>query len=361
MARSAVLPKTNELGFFEMRFESVGGLGANLAGQILTQAMVLGQGFNGAHFSSYGSEKKGSPVKSFVRLCASDKEVRSSAPVGRPDLLAIFHYCLLRVEGTTYGLYPDSTVVVGTPDPIDKVREKLKLASGTLVVVNALDIAVQEKSRLNTAMLGAIVRAAGFIDSEPVKQVIADSFGAKYPQLVEANLKTFDRGYKEAEIKHYDYDGRFELSPFSRYVPALGYENAPIGGVIPNPGNTARKDLSASRQGIFPLYYRDRCIDCGLCTQTCPDFVFVWEKGKDAAGLPAMVLKGPNYQYCKGCLKCVDICPVDALVMECERPEFNFTANPQLWGPVEALVALSRENDPAKWEQSDGSYWRRVS
>lgn len=54
------LPKKNKLGFYEMRFESVGGLGANLAGQILASALVLGQGFNGAHFSTYGSEKKGS-------------------------------------------------------------------------------------------------------------------------------------------------------------------------------------------------------------------------------------------------------------------------------------------------------------
>ncbi len=55
------LPRKNKLGFFEIRFESVGGLGANLAGQVLASALVLGQGFNGAHFSTYGSEKKGSP------------------------------------------------------------------------------------------------------------------------------------------------------------------------------------------------------------------------------------------------------------------------------------------------------------
>ena len=39
-----LLPAKNELGFYEMRFESVGGLGANLAGQILAQAGVLGRG-----------------------------------------------------------------------------------------------------------------------------------------------------------------------------------------------------------------------------------------------------------------------------------------------------------------------------
>ncbi|MBI2836541.1 MAG: 2-oxoacid:acceptor oxidoreductase family protein [Chloroflexi bacterium] len=361
LKKQTVLPRMNDLGFYEMRFESVGGLGANLAGQILAQSLVLRQGLNGAHFSSYGSEKKGSPVKSFVRVCAPEKEVRSSSPVERPHLLAIFHDCLLKVDGTTAGLYPDSTVVVNSPDAVEDVADKGKIASGTVAVVDALLISVQENTRINTAMLGAIVKAAGFINPEAVKESIVSSFKDKYPKLVEPNLKTFDRGYSEVNIWTYYGSGSFKPKPFQRYVPQLGYANAPIGGVITNPGNTAHKDLSASRQGIFPIYHRHLCIDCGLCTQTCPDYVFVWEKGLDKNGKPAMVMKGPNYQYCKGCLKCVEICPVAALTMECERPEFRFTGDVQLWGPPDALVSLSRNNEPAKWGQEEGYYWRRVS
>jgi len=355
------LPKANELGFYEMRFESVGGLGANLAGQILAQAMVLGQGFNGAHFSSYGSEKKGSPVKSFIRLCSPEREMRTNSPVERPHLLAIFHDCLLKTEAITSGLYADSIVVVNSTDPADRIREQAKLASGMVGVVDALGIAVEQNTRINTAMLGAIVRAAGFIDPSVVKEAIADSFKAKYPQLVEPNLKTFDLGYEKVAFHEFPYDGKFEAVPFRRFVPDLGYANAPIGGVITNPGNTAHKDLSASRQGIYPLYWRDRCIDCGLCTMTCPDYVFVWKQGTDKRGRPTMVLQGPNYQYCKGCLKCVEICPVNALTMECERPEFRYTADVQLWGPPEYLAAMSRDNEAAKRQADEGYYWKRVS
>ncbi len=93
---------------------------------------------------------------------------------------------------------------------------------------------------------------------------------------------------------------------------------------------------------------------------TCPDYVFVWNQGTDKKGRPAMVLKGPNYQYCKGCLKCVEICPVAALTAECERPEFRYTADVQLWGPPDALVSMSRDNEPAKWDQKEGYYWKRV-
>ncbi|MFN7086123.1 MAG: 2-oxoacid:acceptor oxidoreductase family protein, partial [Burkholderiales bacterium] len=64
--QGAALPRANR--FFEIRLESIGGLGAHAAGQVLATAAVLRMNLNGAHFSSYGSEKKGSLVRSFVRL-----------------------------------------------------------------------------------------------------------------------------------------------------------------------------------------------------------------------------------------------------------------------------------------------------
>ncbi len=354
------LPTNNKLGYFEIRLESVGGLGANLVGQILAEALVMGHGLNGAHFSSYGSEKKGSPVKSFIRICRAGQEVRSSDPVEKPHLLAVFHECLLKLEGIASGLLPDEMVVVNSYRAMEDVREMLRLPSGTLGVVDALNISLEEKTRINTAILGAIVRTSGWIMPDAVRDAIARGFQSKHPSLVEANLRTFDRGYNEVRLRTFKEDGRFGPLTFVSSEPLLGYHNAPIGGVIINPGNTILKDLSASRQGVYPLYHRDRCIDCGLCTMTCPDYVFVWDKGVDEKGRPAMVMSGPNLQYCKGCFKCIEICPVEALTLECERPEFSYTANAQLWGPPEALVTLSRHNEPAKWDPEDGNYWHRV-
>lgn len=42
------LPKVNELGFFEIRLESIGGLGANLAGKMLAEAGVEGLASTGS-------------------------------------------------------------------------------------------------------------------------------------------------------------------------------------------------------------------------------------------------------------------------------------------------------------------------
>ncbi|GFP18907.1 pyruvate ferredoxin oxidoreductase gamma subunit [Candidatus Hakubella thermalkaliphila] len=361
MVESAKLPYTNELGFYEMRFESIGGLGANLAGQILAEAMVLGQGLNGASFSSYGSEKKGSPIKSFVRLCAADREVRTSSPVERPHLLAIFHEALTGLDGTTEGLTSESTVVVNTTRTPAEMRDILQLPSGRIGVVDALGIAVQEKTRLNTAMLGAITQAAGFIDREVVRKTIADALSQRYPSLVEPNLRTFDRGYHELVLEDFAPDGKYDWIPFTRFVPALGYANVPLGGTIINPGNTILKDLSPSRQGFVPLFHRDECIDCGKCEMTCPDYCFVWEEGVDKRGRPAMVLQGIDYQHCKGCLKCVEICPVEALTMEREEPELVRRTSIELVGPPEALVAMERSKFHLYGEPESPGYWDKIS
>jgi pyruvate ferredoxin oxidoreductase gamma subunit len=336
------LPVTNDQGFYEMRFESIGGLGANLAAQLLAEAAVLKQGFNGANFSSYGAEKKGSPVQAFIRLCAPDREVRSSSPVEKPHLLALFNEVLHCIPGVMDGVDHGTTIVVnGVKEPA-LLREAMEMPSGRLVVVDALGIALDEKARLNTAMLGAISRAVEFLDPEALKEVIRETFSEKYPRLVEPNMRTFDRGYQEANILEVPNDGKYSPKRVRRLVPGLGYETAPIGGAIVNPGNTVLKDLSPSRGGYLPSYHRDRCIDCGLCEMTCPDYVFVFEEGVDKKGRPAMIMQGPAYQYCKGCLKCTVICPTNALTVAREEDVLACAPNIQMIGPAESMASFER-------------------
>ena len=97
-----------------------------------------------------------------------------------------------------------------------------------------------------------------------------------------------------------------------------GYNNAPIGGINPRIGSTVSNDLSSSREGYIPLFIQEKCINCGLCDSTCPDFVFQFMPGiyKDRK---CMVNMGPDYTHCKGCLRCVEVCPTNALVMALEK------------------------------------------
>lgn len=304
---------TNEMGFYEIRMESIGGLGANLAGKMLAEAGVLHSGYNGSNFSSYGSEKKGTPVKTFIRFATANMEIRSSSPVEEPHVAAVFHESLLRTQNCIAGLQPDGTLIVNTTKTPDEIRAITGLESGVIVCIDALQIAVEEKSRVNTAMLGAICHVVDFLDEHAVKQVITDTFGKKYPALVAANIKTFDRGFTEGRVQEYKPQHEQRRIPFQHAKSALGYDTQPSGGTIIDPGNSVTRDLSASRSGFLPEFTQDSCIHCAACDQTCPDMCFVWTAKQDERGRRFQFLQGIDYQYCKGCMRCVTACPTDAL------------------------------------------------
>ena len=309
----AELPKNvDEDGFYGIRLESIGGLGAHLAGQILAETGVLGLGLNGSHFSSYGSEKKGTPVKSYIRFCSPDQTVRTNSPVERPHVIAVFHEALIGREKVAAGLRPDGIIIVNSLASPKEMKERLGLTGGTVGVVDALGIAVAENSRPNMAMLGTVTRAAGFIDPEVVKGTVRRTFEHHYPHLVEGNLHAFQRGYDELRLETFPLEGEW-ATDVARPQPAYGYLNAPWGGMVTNPGNSAIKDLSASRQGFLPALDLEKCVHCGLCDIVCPDYCFVWEDYTKEDGKPGVRLVGVDYRYCKGCLKCIEACPTDAL------------------------------------------------
>ncbi len=317
--QKATLPVKNKFGFFELRLESIGGLGANVAGKILAEAGVMGMGYNGSNFASYGSEKKGTPVSSFVRFCEADKAVRINSPVTDPHVLGVFHENLVARLPITAGVGPNSTVVINTDKNPLSARDYLRLCGGRVITVDAIKIAYEEKVRMNAIMMGAITRAMDFMDKEAVKEAIRETLGKKYENQLKANLRGFDAGYGQVQIDSFEEDGKFPFIPFKESKGEWGYANAPIGGIVVEAGSMILKNNQSSRQGKIPLFHLGRCIHCGLCETTCPDYCFSFEPGKDEkTGKKQMYNKGLDYQYCKGCLRCVDVCPVEALTEELE-------------------------------------------
>ena len=315
--------------FFELRFESIGGLGAHAAGQILAGAAVLRMRLNGAHFSSYGSEKKGSPVRSFLRLGPAERPLRTSAPVEAPDAIVVFHAALLANPLTFAGLRAGGTVVIAAPaaarlglhqDAAGAAPGRLaELPKGTRVIfVDAQGIAVAEKSRPNAVLLGTLCAAFPFLDPTAVLEALSEEFAGKHPEAVAANERAFRRGAVELEIL--DSVGRADGDlPIARPQPVWGFETQPIGGVIPNAGNTIWNDLSTSRTGWMPVLDADKCIHCGSCDLVCPDYCLAWGAG-GPNGRFARQLRGIDYRYCKGCLRCVESCPTSALTRTAETP-----------------------------------------
>lgn len=346
--RSFRLQGSDNDAFFGVRFESIGGLGAHLAGQLLAEAAVLLQGLNGSHFSSYGSEKKGSPVRSYVRFCPADHHLRTSSPIDRPQVVAVFHEALLTDLSVTAGLGPGATIIVNTISTPSTVRSRLGIDGCRIGVVDALGIAVEEGSRVNTAMLGAVVAACGFIDPEAVRQTIRATFERKYPHLVEANVRTFDRAYRQLTVEAFRGDTPPAGAPAEKPAAAYGYLEAPLGGTILNPGNSILRDLTASRQGFIPVFDRDACVDCGLCDLVCPDFCLVWDEEKQPGGRTSIRLRGIDYRYCKGCLKCIDACPTLALTEAREEEGYANAHSVPLYRSLQAQSPEKRNGATAE-------------
>lgn len=302
-----------------IRLESIGGLGAHVAGQVVATAAVLKMGLNGAHFSSYGSEKKGSIVRSFVRLGPPDRPIRTSAPVEMPDAIVVFHAALLRNPVTFAGLRREGTLIYNAP--AGSVPEELAALPGTVrtVRVDALGIAMQEKSRPNAVLLGTLCGVLPFLDMQKVLEALREHFAGKPRPVIASNDAAFRRGAVEFETLKPPGRAEGDL-PVARARPAWGYETQPVGGIIPEPGNSVWNDLSTARTGSLPVLAREKCIHCGLCDLVCPDFCMVWEDG-EPGGRFERELAGVDYRYCKGCMRCVESCPTRAMTKQAETPE----------------------------------------
>lgn len=365
--------------YYEIRLESIGGLGANLCGKMLGELGLKYLDVNSQSFASYGSEKTGTPVKGYIRYCNKEKEIRVHSPVVEPDLLVVFHQSLLRDESVLKGCGNNTSVIIALEEGQEKTRQsnsgkgrgesredfailEIKpgrkenaLNFGTVYSLPAQKIAIETHSRINVVMLGAILKVMGMSSPEAGEKICRDTLGRKYPDALDNNLEGIRRGFQE--VRKFDGDqenalerqcnfsgsdaskvqgdfwrtGRTESTDTGSEKPAAeisaewGYKNAPIGGINPRFGSTVVADLSPSRQGYIPLFIKERCINCGLCHSTCPDMVFQFAKGK-YRGREMMINRGLDYYHCKGCLRCVDVCPVEALVrgVEAEHPDKQY-------------------------------------
>jgi pyruvate ferredoxin oxidoreductase gamma subunit len=299
--------------YYEIKLESVGGLGANMLGKMLGELGAIYLNLDAQSFSSYGSEKRGSPVKSYIRW--SKGIININSPITDPNVLGIFYEAILRKKGSINSI-SDKTIIVINTDKSPKEISKM-LDCQKIYTIDCQKIAMESKSRINMIMLGAIIKAIGFVDMKLAEQLIRETIGKKYPKMLDINLEGLKRGYDDVKL------GEFKVSENHKseeVKPKWGYENAPIGGVNPQIGGTIVNDLSASRDGYVPIFIKEKCINCCLCDTTCPDMVYQFRPG-EYKGKKMMVNLGPDYYHCKGCLRCVDVCPSGALVKGVEKDQ----------------------------------------
>jgi 2-oxoacid:acceptor oxidoreductase gamma subunit (pyruvate/2-ketoisovalerate family) len=177
----------------EIRIHGRGGQGAVLAARMLASAFVA-EGKFVASFPMYGFERRGAPVVAFTRV--DDKPIMEKTQIYNPDCMVVIDPGLMKIPTLFNGIKPGGVLILNSKTPLKKKpNENLKIGG----VVNATQIAVDEIGRdiPNTCLLGAFAAATGWLELKSVLACLSDYLSG---DILQRNLKSAQRGYKEVEV-----------------------------------------------------------------------------------------------------------------------------------------------------------------
>jgi pyruvate ferredoxin oxidoreductase gamma subunit len=186
---------------YEILFYGRGGQGAVTASHILVQAAIYENKY-GQGFPFFGAERRGAPVTAYARV--SDKPILRRGVFSRADFIVVFDHRLIQL-GLLKKIQVKSNgaLVLNASSNVD-IKRDLVNAEGRvhIYVVDATRIAkdlgltVAGWPLVNTAMLGALVKALPVVSLESTERAILEYFG---PRAGKVNSEAAIRAYKELE------------------------------------------------------------------------------------------------------------------------------------------------------------------
>ena len=179
----------------EVRWHGRGGQGAWTASELLARAAIR-EGKYIQSFPEFGPERMGAPVKAFTRI--SDGPINLHCAIYAPDVVAVLDPTLLKTVPVTEGLKKDGVLVINTRETPAQLEKQLDFPRQQLWTISATDIAVEILGRpiTNTAMLGAVARAAATVDLKSIQEAVKERFPLK---IAERNIKILEKAYNEVK------------------------------------------------------------------------------------------------------------------------------------------------------------------
>jgi len=151
------------------------------------------EGYYTLSFPTFGAEKRGTPVASFLRV--SDKPIVLRDEIYNPDYVVVLDPTVMDSINVVSGLKDDGVVIANHPSE-EKLREKLRVKA---VAINATKLAIEHLGRpiTNTVMVGAFAGLTGLVKLETLKRTIVEWF--KNPTIAEKNVALIELAYREME------------------------------------------------------------------------------------------------------------------------------------------------------------------
>jgi pyruvate ferredoxin oxidoreductase gamma subunit len=175
----------------EVRIHGRGGQGGVTSAELVALA-AISEGKYAQAFPSFGPERRGAPVLSFIRI--DDRKIRARYEIREPDVVVVLDPSLIEVASVTLGIREGGILVVNTRKPIAQLKQEYGIGVRT-AVVDATGIAreVLGLPITNTTMIGALVRATGAVDIESLVEPLKHRFG----RLADKNIAVCRRAYAE--------------------------------------------------------------------------------------------------------------------------------------------------------------------
>ena len=196
-ARCVMNPKP-----YEIRWHGRGGQGAITAAKIMAQAAYF-TGYRGVTaIPWFGAERRGAPVSASTRV--SVEPILVVSQVEEPDMVVVLDQTLLRDSEVLRGLRSSGWLVVNSSrNPGDlNANGRFNIAwVDATAICRELGLVVAGLIVVNTAMLGAIVRASDLVDMASVERAVRDRFPGQAASL---NLAAIARSFETTEVKKAD-------------------------------------------------------------------------------------------------------------------------------------------------------------
>lgn len=185
--------------YYEIRWHGRGGQGAITAAKILARAAYI-EGYQGVTAApSFGAERRGVPVSASTRIARQTVMVVSQ--IETPNVVVVLDHTLLKYNDVTSGLIKGGWLIVNSwrhPKELDLGGDFNIATADATEVCSSLGLIVAGITVVNTAILGAFIRATEVVSMASIEKAIGERFSDNQASI---NLAAIARTYEITRLE----------------------------------------------------------------------------------------------------------------------------------------------------------------
>ena len=280
-------------------------------------------------YFEYDSKKSGGVTISHLRY--SSESINKPYYVTNPKLIVVTKDVYFRLFDIVNDIKDNGILLINTIKNEEelnklipsKVKKILKEKNIKVYYIDADNIAYKHnlKGKISKIMESLILQLLNFECLDVLKDNIKFLYKTKGEEVINSNINSLDEAYGNLNKLNIDYEPKDSLEIIDTDVISLvnarkGYE-IPVSKLMPFANGAfpwgTTKNEKRNISNIVPVWNKDNCIQCGMCSLVCPHAVIRSVISNDGINL----IKSNDLKYsikisekdCTGCGLCVNVCP----------------------------------------------------